>query len=79
MQHLAIGINNIRMALDCDVVIGGFLTQFIEPYLPELRRLAAALNTFESNADYIKLCHYPKRASILGVALHFIKEFMESI
>jgi predicted NBD/HSP70 family sugar kinase len=79
LQHLAIGINNIRMALDCDVVLGGLLTQFIEPYLPELKRLAAALNTFESNAEYIKLCRFPKRASMLGVALHFIKEFMENI
>jgi predicted NBD/HSP70 family sugar kinase len=79
LSHLAIGINNIRMALDCNVVLGGFLTQFIEPYLSELRQLAASLNTFESNSNYIKLCRYPKRASTLGVALYFIKEFMENI
>jgi predicted NBD/HSP70 family sugar kinase len=79
LQKLALGINNIRMALDCDVVLGGFLTQFMEPYLQELKRLAAELNTFEPNADYIKLCRYPKRASMLGVALHFINEFLESI
>jgi len=79
LKHLAIGINNIRMTLDCDVVIGGLLAQFMEPYLPKLRSLAAELNTFESSADYIKLCHYPKRASTLGVALHFIKEFVDGI
>ena len=79
LQHLAVGINNIRMALDCDVIIGGFLTQFMEPYLPELRRLAAELNTFESDAEYIKMCRYPKRAITLGVALHFIKEFVDGI
>lgn len=79
LSHLAIGINNIRMALDCDVILGGLLTQFLEPYLPELRKRAAELNTFENNADYIKLCRYPKRASTLGVALHFINEFIESI
>ena len=79
LRHLAVGINNIRMALDCDVVLGGILTQYMEPYLPELKRLAASLNTFENNAEYVRLCRYPKRASMLGVALHFIKEFMESI
>lgn len=79
LNHLAIGINNIRMALDCDVVIGGFLAQFMEPHLPELRYLAAQLNTFEASADYIKLCRYPKRASTLGVALHFIREFVDFI
>lgn len=79
LSHLAIGINNIRMALDCDVILGGLLTQFLEPYLPKLRKLASDLNTFETNADYIKQCRYPKRASTLGVALHFINEFIENI
>ncbi len=79
LLHLAIGINNIRMALDCDVVLGGFLTQYLEPYMKELRQTAAALNTFDNNADYIMLCRYPKRASTLGVALHFINEFIINI
>ena len=79
LYHLAIGINNIRMALDCDVVLGGFLTQYLEPYMTAIRQIAAELNTFEDNADYIKLCRYPKRASTLGVALHFINEFIENI
>ena len=79
LKYLAIGINNIRMALDCDVVGGGQMAQFMEPYMSELRRLAAELNTFENNSDYIKLCRYPKRAATLGVALHFIREFIESI
>ncbi len=79
LLHLSIGINNIRMALDCDVILGGFLTQYLEPYLSEIRRIAAELNTFDNNADYIKLCRYPKRASTLGVALYFINEFIENI
>lgn len=40
----AIGVNNVRMALDCDVVLGGFMTQFMEPYLPLLREYVAACN-----------------------------------
>lgn len=79
LHHLAIGINNIRMALDCDVVIGGKLTQYIEPFMPQLRHMAKEINTFEDNADYIRLCRYPKRASTLGVALHFIEDFISNI
>ncbi len=77
--HLAIGLNNIRMSLDCDIVIGGQLTQFIDPWLPELKELAAELNPFEANADYIRMCRYMKHAGTFGVALYFIKEFVESI
>lgn len=79
LRHLAIGVNNIRMMLDCDVVLGGFLTPFLEPYLPQLREKIAALNTFEADASYLKLCRYPHRAIPLGVALHFIKQFIEAI
>ena len=55
------------------------MTQYRAPYLPRLRELAAAQNPFESSADYIRLCRYPKRATLLGVALHFIQDFIQSL
>ena len=79
LLHLAVGINNIHVALDCDVVIGGYLTQYMGPWLSDLRHRAAEFNTFESNADYIKMCRHTKSASTLGAALYFIKDFIERI
>ena len=79
LQHLASGINTIRMVLDCNVVLGGILTPYINPYLPRLQELAAACNPFESDADYIRLCRYPNRAIPLGVALHFVQDFIETL
>ncbi|MCI2057509.1 MAG: ROK family protein [Oscillibacter sp.] len=79
LRHLAIGVNSIRMVLDCDVVLGGFLTQYMEPYLPRLQEYAAAYNTFESDAGYLRLSKFRKHAVPLGVALHFVKEFIETI
>lgn len=79
LRHLAIGINDIRMALDCDVVLGGFMTQYLPPYMPLLREYAAANNTFETSADYLRLSSLSRHAVPLGVALHFVKEFVETI
>lgn len=79
LQHLAAGVNSIRMILDCSVVIGGTMAQYLAPYLPSLRKLAAELNPFESSAEYIRLCRHPRRATLLGVALHFIQEFIQSL
>lgn len=79
LEHLAIGINNIRMALDCDVILGGLLAQYLEPYMPQLRSIVAARNTFEDNAEYVRLCRYPRRADMMGVAWHYIKEYIENI
>jgi predicted NBD/HSP70 family sugar kinase len=79
LEHLAIGINNIHMALDCDVILGGILSQYLEPYMPELTWRIAEKDTFEDNTEYVKLCHYPCRADTMGVALHYINEYIENI
>ncbi|MCI1966557.1 MAG: ROK family transcriptional regulator [Oscillospiraceae bacterium] len=79
LEHLAIGINNIHVMLDCDIILGGFLSQYLEPYMPELKRLVAEKDTFEDNADYVKLCRYPHRADMMGVAWYYIKDYIEKI
>lgn len=79
LRHLAIGINNIRMLLDCDVVLGGFLSEYLAPYLPRLREYAAGNNPFETNADYLHLSTLRRHTVPLGVALHFLVEFLEQI
>ena len=79
LRHLAIGVNNIRMVLDCDVVLGGFLTQYLPPYMPLLKEYVAAGNPFEPSSDYLHLSVMRRHTVPLGVALHFIQEFIETI
>ena len=77
--HLAIGASNIRMALDCTVVLGGFMSQYLDPYLPILREYAAANDPFERRADYLQLGVLRSHAVPLGAALHFVREFVSSV
>jgi len=79
LDHLAIVINTLRMTFDCQVIIGGYVGSFIEPYLTHLQEKAAMLNTFESNALYIKPCRFRIEASALGAALRHIEIFISSI
>lgn len=77
--HLAIGASNIRMALDCTVVLGGFMSQYLDPYLPMLREYAAANDPFERRADYLQLGVLRSHAVPLGAALHFIRDFLDTV
>lgn len=77
--HLAIGASNIRMALDCTVVLGGFMSQYLDPYLPMLREYAAANDPFERRADYLQLGILRSHAVPLGAALHFIRDFLDTV
>lgn len=79
LDYLAIGINNLRIAFDCNVILGGFVSAYIEPYLPVLREKAAALSPFETDGSYIRLGRYPTKAGMMGVAWHFTKQFIEEI
>ncbi len=77
--HIAIAINNLRMAFDCDVVLGGFLSEYLEPYQWKLKNILTELNPFEKNVDYVKIGKYPRRAGMLGVAWHFTNKFINDI
>jgi predicted NBD/HSP70 family sugar kinase len=79
MRHLAIGINSIRMTLDCDVVLGGFLSQYLAPWLPDLKERVAALNPFGNDAEYIRMGKDPRYAVVRGAALHYIQDFLDQL
>ena len=79
ISYLAIAVNNLRMAFDCNVILGGFVSGYIGPYLPLLREKAAALSTFETDGSYIRLGRYPTKAGMMGVAWHFTKQFIDEI
>ena len=55
------------------------VTEFLPPYMPLLKEYVAAGNTFEPSADYLHLSNLRRHTVPLGVALHFIKEFLETI
>ena len=79
LHHMAVGIANIRMAFDCDVVLGGELSQYLPPYLGLLRQFVAANDPFSDNADYVSLSVLGGHSVPLGAALHFISKFLDEV
>lgn len=79
LNHLASALATIRMVFDCRIVLGGYVAQYLTPFLKELRGLTASRDPFDEEAEYISLCHYLKHAVPLGVALHFINLFVEEL
>lgn len=79
LRHLAIGISNIHMALDCDVILGGHLTGYIEPWLPLLQEYVSHSSLLDERADYLHLSILRSHSSVLGAACHFVQAFIDSI
>ena len=79
LRHLAIAVHNIHMSLDCDVVLGGFLSEYLQPYLDILRGYVSALDAFSDNADYVQLSRLRRHITPLGASLYFLRSFLSSV
>ncbi len=79
MEYLCIGINNIYMVYDSDVVLGGVLAQYLDPYLEEIKKRLAERNFFEKSGEYFKLTQYQSRATAIGAALQLVSKFIEAV
>lgn len=79
LDALSVGINNIRMMMDCPVVVGGTITPYLEEYLPDLVARLSMRSSFDDDGSYLHLGRCGDRANCVGVALRFIADFMKSI
>ena len=79
LKDLAIAVDNLRMCFDCEVVLGGYVGSFMEPYILKFRELVGEKNIFEGNGNYVRVCRYRKEASALGAAVYQIEKYIESI
>ncbi|MCH3967943.1 MAG: ROK family transcriptional regulator [Atopobiaceae bacterium] len=79
LSHLAIGVNDIHLALDCDVIIGGGVVRYLDPWLEAIRGRVAALDIFGSDASYVSLSHLYRHATQLGAALLCIDDFASNV
>ncbi len=79
LQHLAVALNNIHITLHCDILLGGSLSRYLQPYFPILRKYVLDGNTFASDADYVRLACSRPHIAPLGAALHFIHVFHSNI
>lgn len=79
LDYLAIAVNNLRMAFDCDIVLGGYVGSYMDEHIQKLREKVAKRDTFGGTADYVKACRYKIEASALGAALLYIETYIDSI
>ncbi len=78
-ENLAIVINNLQCFYDCRIVLGGHVGGCIEPYLDDIRSLAAQRNTHSSQCDYVEASILKWEAPAMGAALLYIDEFVKKI
>ncbi|MDR3338173.1 MAG: ROK family transcriptional regulator [Treponema sp.] len=79
LSYLTTTVNNLAVSFDCTVILGGYLGEFLEPYIEDIRRSVAQVTTFLGNEDYITACAYKKEAAAVGAALLYIRPFINQL
>ncbi len=79
LYYLAATINNVRSLMDCDIILGGYVGAYLEPYLDEIKKRVLKISTFDSDSDFIKLCSYKYESIAAGAALHYVSQFITTI
>lgn len=79
LSYLAIAVTNLRMAFDCDIILGGYIGEYIKPYMVELSRNMSGYNMFEQDALYLKNSRYGMEAAAVGGAMKYIEAYFETL
>lgn len=76
LEWLSLFLINLRMAFDCDIILGGYVGAYLEPWLPQLREQLAQRSPFQAQGDFLHVCHYRREASAFGVAMQVIQKML---
>ncbi len=81
LDHLAVLLTNLRMALDMKIVIGGEVGAYLEPYMDVLKKKALEYDRFARDIDYLQPVSAGNReyAGAVGAALLALEKFGSSI
>lgn len=77
LEHLAIGISNIKMAFDTEIIIGGDLEQYLHLDYDRLHEKVKAHILYENTKPLFIVSNIGKNASAIGSALLFVSDFLE--
>lgn len=79
LDSLAIAVTNVRMALDCNIILGGYIGGYVEQYMVQFADKVRQYNNFDSDTNYIKTGKYNRLSSAIGAAQMMVNRYVDSI
>ncbi len=79
LKSLAIAVDNLRMCFDCEIILGGYVGSYMEPYIERLQMKLKDKAIFANQDRYVMACKYRLEASALGAGIYYIDQYINSI
>ena len=79
LDYLAIVVNNLNVCYDCDIILGGYVGEYMEPYIEDIRNRVKSRCMFQTDATYLHSSRLKAEAAAFGAALYYISEFINKV
>lgn len=79
LDYLAIAITNLRMAFDCDVILGGYVGGYMDRYMEALENKIAGYRIFDLDRNYVRTGKYKHEAAAIGAGIRFVEEYFDGL
>lgn len=74
--HLTDALASLRMCFDCDIVLGGALSRYLEGFLPEMCWELGEKTLSDSDVFFLYLSRCGPNGACTGTALRFVDDFL---
>lgn len=79
IKYLALALHNLNMVFDEQIIIGGYLGQYIIPFMDDLYALIKEVDPYMTDFSLIKPSKLKYEASAMGAAIFFAEQYISSI
>lgn len=79
LDYLAVVVSNLRMALDCDIVLGGQVGGYMEGHMRSFSDKIREYNNFEVDTSYISLGKSKWECAPIGAARMMIDNYLVNL
>lgn len=79
LSDLAIAVTTIHTILDCPVLIGGSVSQYLPPFQAQLAALIRELDPLLPQADFFSVCPNSSHSVCIGAATRLVDQFIRGI
>ena len=79
LEYLELAVANLRMAYDCDIILGGNIGGNMEGHMHMFQEKLSKYNNFDYDASYIHLGRHKRECSAIGAARLMQDRYIEKI
>lgn len=76
LDNLALVIKNLRISMDMDIILGGYVGYYLRDYMDRLSEKVLQNNLFDTDTSFIRNCIKLQEVSAAGVAGYFIDQYI---